>query len=105
MKDGFKGRYMSIRKAIIVPYVVGQNEPSKPIAKIFDVPEDDTYGTMVMLSDLFKETFGVPVEKITISFAQPDDPTNHKYFVNYGDITVSSEEASDCFLYVTYLEE
>jgi hypothetical protein len=81
-------------KAIIVPYTVCQNEPSRPLSQIFDLP-DDVEMRNEMLRNIFKEFVYDEAEDDEISVRTSRD--EHEY----GDIIVSFGD--DIFMFVTWV--
>lgn len=92
-----------MRKAIGVPYSCYQNEPSVPLRKLIDIPDDIQQRNKLLLklfnehvcdvSDAYDEDDEDDIEEIQIT-----ESSN-----GYGDIIVSYGD--DVFLYVTFIEE
>ena len=84
-----------MRKAIAIPYCADQNEPSKPLATLVDVPDDKQ-----QFEDLLKQMFATHVcdeadpEELVITHNLPDDK-------QYGDVTVYWDPG--LYLLLTYV--
>ncbi len=84
-----------MRKAIILPYAVDQNEPSRPISTLVDIP-DDEQARDELLNRLF-------VEYVLDSDDDLELIINDGNENSYGDIIVSY--ADSIFMYVTFVTE
>lgn len=84
-----------MRDAIILPYVVDQNEPSRPLPEIFSIPDDEEE-VKNMLFHLFVHYVNDSFEQdeMTYSIGGEDD---------FGDIVYGNED-NGCFLYVTFIK-
>lgn len=82
-------------KTIIVPYIVDQNEPSRPLNQVFDLPYHDEL-RRTFLKNLFIEHLCTDCnhDDITVTNGKEDD---------YGDIVV--EGPGGLFLFVTFITE
>ena len=85
-------------KAILLPYCVEQNEPSKPVSILYEVPDDKDQRDKE-LRELFNkhvcELDDEDLANLSIKECTGGD---------YGDIVVAeSEFCSDLFLFVTYV--
>ncbi len=82
------------KKAIVLPYMVSQNEPSSPSKDLVDVPLDETLRD-IMLGKLWYKHFNrfndIDLNEVSID----TDPT-------YGDISIGD---GVCALFLTYLNE
>jgi len=83
-------------QAIIVPYVMYQNAPSRPLSKIYDIP---TYpqiedGCLETLTAVYQEVFGEFEGELNIHDTADG---------GYGDLTVWAGD-DDCFLYVIFVK-
>lgn len=85
-----------MKQAIIVPYMVDQNEPSRPIPQIFNLPDDVVERNEILLN-IFREHLLGDVESVDLEFFE-DEREN-----KYGDLEVGYHD--DLFLFVTYIEE
>lgn len=86
-----------MKKAILLPYACGQNEPSKPLAQVFDIP-DDVQERDEFLKNIFR-TY------VCDGLDESDESLEVKKSENrndYGDIIVSYGD--DLFLYVTFID-
>lgn len=84
-----------MKRAICLPYSTYQNEPSVPIKRIIEIP-DDVAVRDKLLADLFTEyVCGGDVHPVTIKEGGRGC---------YGDLIVSSGD-DDVFMFVTYIEE
>lgn len=88
----------AMKRAILLPYLCYQNEPSKPYPKIVELPDD------VVTRDAFLKEFYL--EHVSNN---EDDPDFRDTLVisdesSYGDLEVTTT-FGDVFLFVTYLEE
>jgi len=81
-----------MKKAIVLPYAVGQNEPSTPLNILVDVP-DNEIALRQMLEDLFVELVGDADEAAASSLTYGTK-------LGYGDINFGD---GDAFLYLTYV--
>lgn len=81
------------QQVILLPYVVGQNEPSIPVAQIINIPVDVTLRD-IELSRLYLKYTG----------AEPDGPfiISEKNTNGYGDLQV--ECCNDVYLFVTFVK-
>lgn len=81
-------------KAIILPYCVDQNEPSRPLNKIYDLP-DDVKLRNKLLTELAVETLNTdPDNKFKVRKGKSDD---------FGDLVVYDQDCY-CLLYVTFIK-
>ncbi len=86
-----------MKKAIVQPYCSDQNEPSRPLRKLVEIP-DDIKERNQLLKKLFCE------HVLDKSDWEGDDPKIRKGRANdYGDLIV--EGRFDTFLFVTFIEE
>lgn len=88
-----------MRKAIGIPYCCNQNEPSVPLKKLIDIPDDIQQRNKLLLQ-LFNEH--------VCDMSDLDDDEKEEVRITesskgYGDIIVSYGD--DVFLYVTFIEE
>lgn len=83
-----------MKKAILLPYHIDQNEPSIPFKNIYSVP-DDVAKRDQELRELFNYYVGEvdDLNDIEVYDRQSDD--------DYGDVIVTYDEV---FLYVTFVE-
>lgn len=84
-----------MNQAIIVPYIVDQNEPSRPIPQVFNLPDDVKERNEILLT-IFKKYLLEDVESDKLEFFEEER------FTLYGDIEVGYND--DLFLFVTFLE-
>ena len=85
-------------KAILISYACDQNEPSKPVSKLYDVPADTNQRDRE-LKDLFnKHVCLMHEEDGELTIREIEDP------YGYCDIEVASEDG-DMFLFVTFVDE
>ena len=84
-----------MKKAIIVPYAVDQNEPSRPISKLVDIP-DDTQERDELLKQLFVEYVLDSEDDLELTITEGNERS-------YGDIIVSYY--GSIFMYVTFVTE
>lgn len=87
-----------MKKAILLPYACYQNEPSLPLPKIYEIPDN-----IRLRDEMLKELFIQHVSN------DEDDKNYHEKLrvnemSNYGDMEVTDRNG-DCFLFVTFLEE
>lgn len=87
-----------MRKAIGVPYCCYQNEPSVPLKKLIDIPDD-----IQKRNELLLKLFHQHVCDISNAYEDDIEVQITESSNGYGDIIVSYDE--DCFLYVTFIEE
>ncbi len=76
-------------KAIAIPYVTYQNEPSKPDNVLIDIPEDETARDELLRAEwnnIFDDLEGESVVITTLSA--------------YGDLEIGN---GDCFIFYTYV--
>ncbi len=83
------------KKAIAVPYTEEQNEPSRPLSRIIEVPSNKKERD-AMLLELYNSTFQPDEgeEPATVKDGKDDD---------YGDVIVENDYG--CYLFITYIEE
>ena len=82
-----------MRKAVALPYSVDQNEPSKPLAHLVDIPEN-----INDRNDLLKYLFTQHV----CDDLHPDEIEVYNGDQDYGDIVVADLDGN-MFLYLTYV--
>jgi len=84
-----------MKKAIVLPYASGQNEPSRPVNKIITLP-DNVKARDVYLKTLFvKHVCEIDdADELMIRKGKRDD---------YGDLIV--EHPTEMYLFVTFIEE
>lgn len=85
-------------QAIAIPYAEGQNEPSKPIRRIVNIP-DDIHERNVLLNDLFYEYVIGNESDRTLELKYTEGDVN-----DFGDIIVSLAEDEGVYLYITFIE-
>ena len=83
-----------MKKAILVPYMVDQNEPSQPIDKLANMPEG-IVDLKAELARLYGEVFDSCVE-------QPFEITIEEGG-RFGDLCISCSDVEGLYLYVTYI--
>jgi hypothetical protein len=92
---------LPMTQAIALPYCEYQNEPSRPLPMIIDIPDDKRVRDQ-MLTDLFHDHVMELYDLETleqVEFLQIiDDPE-----FGYGDITVCTD--GGVYLYITYIKE
>lgn len=82
----------STKIAIAVPYVVDQNEPSKPSSTLYDIPIDEEEQIKVLHS-IFDEYFSFEEDKPKLVVRSDD---------TYGDLVVADEYGT-WFVFLTYV--
>lgn len=84
-----------MRQAILLPYAVDQNEPSRPLQGVYVIPED-TESRDSMLIDIFVnhvcELEGDDIDEITVVDGSED---------GFGDVIVSYMDS--VYLFVTFI--
>ena len=84
-----------MKKAIVVPYAVYQNEPSRPISNLVDIP-DDIQERDELLKQLFVEYVLDSEDDLELTITEGNERS-------YGDIIVSYDDS--IFMYVTFVTE
>ncbi len=84
-----------MKRAICLPYCVDQNEPSKPINRIVDLPDN-----VVLRDTILKKLFNEHVCEVDEDDIELDERQGEE--VNYGDIILSYD--GSVFMYVTFVE-
>ena len=87
-----------MKQAIAIPYAEGQNEPSKPIRQIINIP-DDIHERNVLLNDLFYEYVIGNESDRTLELEYTEGDVN-----DFGDIIVNLAEDEGVYLYITFIE-
>jgi hypothetical protein len=87
-----------MRQAIALPYAEGQNEPSKPVRRIVNIP-DDVEERNALLTDLFYEYVIGNENERTLELKFDDGNVD-----DFGDIIVSLAEDEGVYLYITFIE-
>lgn len=82
-------------KAILIPYCEEQNEPSRPLPKVFDLP-----GTIKPREKVLKDLF---IKHIMDDIEPKEIKVKAGNGYDYGDIVVSHN--SGCHLFVTFIKE
>lgn len=81
-----------MKQAIIVPYMVDQNEPSTPLAHVFILPDDPRVRNDMLRVLFTQHVFdGAAVDELRVT----EDSS-------YGDIAVSYDDS--IFMYVTFVK-
>lgn len=76
-------------RAIMVPYVTYQNEPSKPENVLIDIPEDETARDELLHAEWNKIFDSLMLEEVVITTESA-----------YGDLEIGN---GDCFIFFTYV--
>lgn len=80
-------------KAIILPYAVDQNEPSRPISMLVDIP-DDIQERDELLKQLFVEYVLDSEDDLELTITEGNERS-------YGDVIVSYDDS--IFMYVVFI--
>jgi len=83
-------------KAILMTYAVDQNCPSKPVPKVFDLPDDKKDRDAFLIARFFEFALSDEDPDVIDGIEIIDEPNE------FGDITVAEE--SGVYLYVTFIE-
>lgn len=92
-----------MRKAIIVDYLIDQNEPSKPFSQVFILPDDKEERDKA-LRKLWRLTFlgtDEDIQREGLEMEDGDIPILEEDDTRFGDITVGE----DPLLFITFLDE
>lgn len=80
-------------QAIALPYVIEQNEPSRPIPTIVNLPTEATARRQMILHLMNEHVTELADDELTIEDSDG----------RYGDV-VASDRDGECFLYFTFLD-
>jgi len=86
-------------KAIVLPYVVDQHEPSTPLRELVDVP-DSAVKQLALMERLFEEVFGNPYEEADEEYVVPKRLISYGTEKGYGDINYGDGEF---FIFLTFV--
>jgi hypothetical protein len=85
-------------KAIATPYAVGQNEPSRPLAKLVDIPDDVTERDHMLTELFFTHALGMEDD-----CDRPELTIKEGWNDRYGNLTVYCA-THEIFLFLVYVD-